>query len=67
MSMFVNEESAGDVASPGNGGMEIPTDTPASANIGWVFWTLGGVAAATGLVFLGIKAKKKREHALEEE
>ena len=67
MSMFVNEESAGDVASPGNGGMEIPSDTPASANIGWVFWTLGGVAAATGLVFLGIKAKKKREHALEEE
>ena len=68
MSMFVNEEPAGgDVASPGNGGMEVPGDKPAGANIGWVFWTLGGIAVATGAVFLGIKAKKKRERALEEE
>jgi hypothetical protein len=67
MSMFVNEEPAGDMASPGNGGVAIPGDTPASANIGWIFWTLGGVAVATGAVFLGIKAKKKRERALEEE
>ena len=68
MSMFVNEEQAGgDIASPGNGGMEVPGDKPAGANIGWVFWTLGGIAAATGAVFLGIKAKKKRERALEEE
>ena len=27
----------------------------------------GGVAVVTGAVFLGIKAKKKRERALEEE
>ena len=67
MSMFVNEESAGDMASPGNGGMEVPGDKPAAANIGWVFWALGGVAAVTGIVFLGVKAKKKRERALEEE
>jgi len=67
MNMFVNEESAGEMVSPGNGGMEIPGDKPASANIGWVFWTLGGVAVVTGAVFLGIKAKKKRERALEEE
>ncbi|PKM39769.1 MAG: hypothetical protein CVV04_08275 [Firmicutes bacterium HGW-Firmicutes-9] len=67
MNMFVNEDSAGDMVSPGNGGMEIPGDKPASANIGWIFWTLGGIAVVTGAVFLGIKAKKKRERALEEE
>jgi len=67
MNMFVNEEPAGEMVSPGNGGMEIPGDKPASANIGWIFWTLGGVAVVTGAVFLGIKAKKKRERALEEE
>jgi len=67
MNMFVNEEPAGDMVSPGDGGMEIPGDKPASANIGWVFWTLGGLAVVTGAVFLGIKAKKKRERALEEE
>lgn len=67
MSMFVNEEPAGGMVSPGNGATEIPGDKPAGANIGWVFWTLGGIAVATGAVFLGIKAKKKRERALEEE
>lgn len=67
MNMFVNEDSMGDMVSPGNGGMEIPGDKPASANIGWIFWTLGGIAVVTGAVFLGIKAKKKRERALEEE
>ncbi len=67
MNMLVNEEPSGEMVSPGDGGMEIPGDKPASANIGWVFWTLGGVAAVTGLVFLGVKAKKKRERALEEE
>ena len=67
MSMFVNEEPAGGMVSPGNGGTEVPGDKPAGANIGWVFWTLGGIAVATGIVFLGIKAKKKRERALEEE
>jgi hypothetical protein len=67
MSMFVNEDSAGEFVSPGNGGMEIPGDKPANANIGWVFWTLGGVAAVSGLVFLSVRAKKKRERALEEE
>ena len=67
MNMFVNEDSAGEMVSPGNGGMEIPGDKPASANIGWIFWTLGGIAVVTGAVFLGIKAKKKRERALEEE
>jgi len=67
MNMFVNEDSMGEMVSPGNGGMEIPGDQPANANIGWVFWTLGGIAVVTGAVFLGIKAKKKRERALEEE
>jgi len=67
MNMFVNEEPAGGMVSPGNGVAEIPGDKPASANIGWIFWTLGGVAVVTGAVFLGIKAKKKRERALEEE
>ena len=67
MNMLVNEESAGEMVSPGDGTAEIPGDKPASANIGWVFWTLGGVAAVSGLVFLGVKAKKKRERALEEE
>ena len=67
MNMFVNEEPAGGMASPGDGGMEIPGDKPATANIGWVFWTLGGAAVVTGLVFLGVKAKQKRERALEEE
>jgi hypothetical protein len=67
MNMFVNEEPAGGMVSPGNGATEIPGDKPASANIGWIFWTLGGVAVVTGAVFLGIKAKKKRERALEEE
>ena len=67
MNMVVNEEGMGEMVSPGNGGMEIPGDKPASANIGWVFWTLGGGAVVSGLVFLAIKAKKKREQALEEE
>ncbi len=67
LNMTVNEEPAGGMVSPGNGEMENPGDKPASANIGWVFWLLGGVAVAGGLVFLGIKAKKKRERALEEE
>lgn len=67
LSMFVNDDAGGNVASPGNGTTEKPGDTPASANIGWVFWTLGGIAVVSGLVFLGVKAKKKRERALEEE
>jgi hypothetical protein len=67
MNMFVNEEPAGGMVSPGDGTAEIPGDKPASANIGWIFWTLGGIAVVTGAVFLGIKAKKKRERALEEE
>ena len=67
MNMFVNEDSVGEIASPGNGGMEMPGDKPANANIGWVFWTLGGLAAVSGIVFLSVRAKKKRERALEEE
>jgi hypothetical protein len=67
MNMVVNEEGMGEMVSPGNGGMELPGDKPARANIGWVFWTLGGGAVVSGLVFLAIKAKKKREQALEEE
>ena len=67
MNMFVNEEPSGEMVSPGDGAMEIPGDKPASANIGWIFWLLGGAAVVTGAVFLGIKAKKKRERALEEE
>ncbi len=65
LKMVVNEDMPSDMASPGNG-MEAPGDKPASAHIGWIFWTLGGLAAATGLVFLGIKLKKKREQALED-
>jgi hypothetical protein len=67
MNMFVNEEQTGEFVSPGNGSMEIPGEKPANANIGWIFWTLGGVVAVSGLVFLGVRAKKKRERALEEE
>jgi hypothetical protein len=65
LNMVVNADDPGAVASPGDG-MEVSGDTPATANIGWIFWTLGGIAAATGLVFLGIKLKKKRERALED-
>ena len=67
LNMVVNEEPAGGVTSPGNGDMATPGDAPANANIGWVFWVLGGVAVVGGLVFLGVKMKKKRERALEEE
>ncbi len=67
LNMVVNEEPAGGMTSPGNGDMVTPGDAPANANIGWVFWVLGGVAVVGGLVFLGIKMKKKRERALEEE
>lgn len=65
LNMFVNEDSGMPIASPGDA-MPIPGDTPASANIGWIFWALGGVALVGGLVFLGIKMKKKRERALED-
>ena len=67
LNMVVNEEPAGGMTSPGNGDMAVPGDAPANANIGWVFWALGGVAVVGGLVFLGVKMKKKRERALEEE
>ncbi|MEA4915679.1 MAG: hypothetical protein VB061_14025 [Christensenella sp.] len=67
LNMVVNEEPAGGAVSPGNGATEIPGDAPANANIGWVFWALGGVAVVTGLVVVGVKMKKKRERALEEE
>ena len=67
LNMVVNEEPAGGNASNGNGGMVTPGDAPANANIGWIFWVLGGVAVVTGLVFFGVKMKKKRERALEEE
>lgn len=67
LNMVVNEEPAGGMTSPGNGEAVVPGDTPASANIGWIFWLLGGVAVVTGLVVLGVKMKKKRERALEEE
>ncbi|MEA4871168.1 MAG: hypothetical protein VB062_11150 [Christensenella sp.] len=66
LKMTVNADDPGAIASPGNGGMEIPGDKPASANIGWIFWTLGAIVAITGLVFLVIKLKKKRERALED-
>lgn len=66
LNMFVNEDSPTGVASPGNGGMEIPGNTPTSANIGWIFWALGGIVVVTGLVFLGIHVKKNRERALED-
>jgi cytochrome c-type biogenesis protein CcmH/NrfF len=46
--------------------MELPGDKPASANIGWIFWALGGVAVVAGLVVLGIRVKKNRERALED-
>ena len=66
LKMTVNAEDPGAIASPGDGGAEIPGDKPAGAHIGWIFWTLGGIAVVTGLVFLGIKLKKKRERALED-
>ena len=66
LKMTVNADDQGAVASPGDGGMAVPGDKPAGANIGWIFWVLGGIAAVTGLVFLGIKLKKKRERALED-
>ena len=67
LNMVVNEEPSAGVTSNGNGGMVTPGDAPANANIGWIFWLLGGVAVVTGLVFLGVKMKKKRERVLEEE
>ncbi|NLI53479.1 MAG: hypothetical protein GX417_04060 [Clostridiales bacterium] len=66
LNMFVNQDAPMSVASPGNGGMELPGDKPASANIGWIFWALGGVAVVAGLVVLGIRVKKNRERALED-
>jgi hypothetical protein len=65
LKMTVNTDMPSDVASPGNG-TEAQGEKPANANIGWIFWTLGGLAAVGGLVFLGIKLKKKRERALED-
>ncbi len=65
LNMVVNEDIPMEVASPGNG-MSDSGDQPASAHIGWIFWTLGGLAAATGLVYLAIRAKKNRERALED-
>ncbi|MEZ4629029.1 MAG: hypothetical protein R2912_13410, partial [Eubacteriales bacterium] len=65
LNMLVNEDMPMDMASPGNA-MPIPGDKPANANIGWIFWTLGGLAAAAGLVYLGIRIKKNRERALED-
>ncbi len=66
LNMVVNEESSGEAVSPGNGAVDMPGDTPAAANIGWVFWLLGGTAAVAGLVFLGINRKKKRDREIEE-
>ena len=65
LKMTVNEDMPSDMASPGDA-IKAPGDQPAGAHIGWIFWTLGGLAAATGLVFLGIRLKKKRERALED-
>ena len=65
LKMTVNEDTPTDMASSGDGAMA-PGDQPASAHIGWIFWVLGGIAVVTGLVFLGIKLKKKREQALED-
>jgi len=67
LNMVVNEEATSGTTSPGNGGMVTPGDAPATANIGWIFWLLGGVVVVSGLVFLGVNMKKKRERALEEE
>ena len=65
LKMTVNADAPTDMASPGDGAA-VPGDQPASANIGWIFWVLGGIAVVTGLVFLGIKLKKNRERALED-
>ncbi len=67
LNMVANEEPAGGVTSNGNGGMVTPGDVPANASNGLIFWIIGGVAVVTGLVFLGVKMKKKRERTLEEE
>ncbi|MCE5187821.1 MAG: hypothetical protein LLF75_01345 [Eubacteriales bacterium] len=65
LKMTVNEEAPANLASPGDGG-QLPTDQPASGGIGWIFWVLGGLTAAAGLVVLGIRLKKKRERELED-
>ncbi len=64
LNMYVNEDAGIPFASPGDA-MYAPESKP-SANIGWIFWLFGGAAAVTGLVFLGIKLKKKRERELED-
>lgn len=64
MNMFVNEDTGAPLASPGDA-MNAPESTPA-ASIAWIFWVFGGAAAVTGLVFLGIKLKKKRARELED-
>jgi hypothetical protein len=65
LSMFVNDDTSMPFASPGDA-MGLPDDKPAAANIGWIFWLFGGAAALTGLVFLGVKLKKKRARELED-
>lgn len=63
--MTVNEDMPAEIASPGNGAQG-PSEQPASGGIGWVFWVLGGVTLAAGLVVLVIRRKKKRERELED-
>ena len=64
LNMYVNEDMEMPFASPGDA-MFMPESKPA-ANIGWIFWLFGGAAAVTGLVFLGVKRKKKRDRELED-
>ena len=65
LKMTVNEEMPAMVASPGNAG-EMPSDQPSGGGIGWIFWVLGGLTVAAGLVVLVIRLKKKRERELED-
>ena len=65
LKMTVNADAPTDMASPGDGAMA-PDEQTASTHAGLIFWLLGGAAVIAGLVFLGLKLKKKRERALED-
>ena len=65
LNMTVNEEMPAELASPGNAG-ELPSGQSAGGGIGWIFWVLGGLTVAAGLVVLVIRLKKKRERELED-
>lgn len=64
LKMTVNDEMPAMAASPGDAG-QMPSDKPAGG-IGWIFWVLGGLTVAAGVVVLVLRLKKKRERELED-